>query len=415
LVTCGTEGDTRPLSALCRALLDAGHDARLLADRGTLGTALSLGISTTALAGDIKGILQPSGSISNVVATGSGFRSVANALARIANANAEAWMREAVAAGEGCDAIIVSGLAAFVGLSAAEHLRVEAIGTGLIPITPTKAFPSPFLPPRFVPRVLNRVSHELVNGMLWRAFRKATNAARVKVCGLAPRRKGWHSHPMLYGMSPSLLPRPGDWPDNAHVCGQWIPPSPDWSPPQTLSDFLAAGEAPLYVGFGSMLGFDPGRLLKELIAAVAGRRALFYPGWSGVDTSALPANFFVVGDTPHSWLFPRTSLVVHHGGSGTAHSATRAGVSSVVVPFVADRHFWADRLKQIGVAAEAVNGKDLSARDLASSIERAGSDVVRSRVCAVGERMRAENGLANATAAIEEMMAGRSAKSASVR
>ena len=66
VVTYGTEGDTRPLAALCRALLDSGHDARLLADRGTLATAQSLAIPTTPLAGDIKGILQPGGSLSNV-------------------------------------------------------------------------------------------------------------------------------------------------------------------------------------------------------------------------------------------------------------------------------------------------------------------------------------------------------------
>jgi len=405
-VTYGTEGDARPLSALCRALLDRGHDARLFADRATLSSAESLGVPTTALAGDIRGALQPSGSISAVVGKGSSFTGTANALAGIANANAEAWMRGVVAAGRGCDAIIVSGLAAFIGLSAAEYLRVKAIGTGLIPITPTKAFPSPFLPPKSVPRFLNRASHRLVNWMLWRAFRKATNAARMKVCGLAPRRQGWSAHPMLYGLSPSVLPRPDDWPDNAHVCGQWIPPSPDWTPPQPLNDFLAAGEPPLYVGFGSMVGFDQRRLFRELVAALAGRRALFNPGWSGADTSELPANFFVVGDAPHDWLFPRTSLVIHHGGSGTSHSATCAGIPSVVVPFAGDQYFWADRLKQIGVAPQALNGRSLRAQDLARSIEWAQTDAMHSRARAVGERMRAEHGLANATAALERLTSG---------
>jgi sterol 3beta-glucosyltransferase len=31
-LTYGTEGDTRPMAALCRALQDAGHDVSLLAD-----------------------------------------------------------------------------------------------------------------------------------------------------------------------------------------------------------------------------------------------------------------------------------------------------------------------------------------------------------------------------------------------
>ena len=142
-----------------------------------------------------------------------------------------------------------------------------------------------------------------------------------------------------------------------------------------------------------------------MIAAVAGRRVLFNPGWSGMDMSELPSHFFVVGDMPHGWLFPRTSLVVHHGGSGTTHSAARAGVPSVVVPFVGDQHFWADRLRQLGVAPVAVGVADLRARDLARSIELAEGDSMRSRAHAIGASMRAENGLANATAAIEAIVA----------
>ncbi len=206
----------------------------LLADRATLCSAESLGVRTTALSGDIKGTLQPGGSISNVVDKGSSFTSIANALAGIANANAEAWMREVIAAGEGCDAIIVSGLAAFIGLSGAEHLHVKAIGTGLIPITPTKTFPSPFLPPGLVPRFLNSESRA---GQLDAVARISHGHQRGadKGCGLPSRRNGWRTHPMLYGVSPSLVPRPEDWPDNAHVCGQWIPPSPGWSPPATAT------------------------------------------------------------------------------------------------------------------------------------------------------------------------------------
>ena len=403
VVTYGTEGDARPLAALCGALLNSGHEPRLLADRGTLGAAESLGISTTALAGDIRAALQPNGSIAGVVAKGSGFASVATALARIANASAESWMKEIVAAGRDCDAVVVSGLAAFVGLSAAEYLRVKAIGTGFIPITPTSEFPSPFLPPT-LPHFLNHASHVMVNGILWHAFRKATNAARARVCGLPPRRKGWTSHPMLYGISPSLVPRPNDWPDNALLCGQWVPPAPQWSPPRALSEFLAAGEPPMYVGFGSMSGFDRPQLLNALIGAVAGRRALFYPGWSGVHRDELPDNFFLIGDTPHGWLFPKTSLVIHHGGSGTSHSAARAGVPSVVVPFTGDQHFWASRLTRIGVAPEAVKGRRLRAAALARGIESAGNEGVRSNARAVAERMREETGLRSAVAAIEAIL-----------
>lgn len=404
VVTYGTEGDTRPLAELCRALADAGHDARLLADAATLGSAAALGVAATGLPGDIRGAIRAN---TDLVGKGGGFADTAKVLAHIVNANTDAWMRATVEAGQGCDAVIVSGLTSFVGLSAAEHFRVPAIGAAMIPMVPTREFASPFLRPALVPGWLNRPSHRLVNTLLWRAFRNATNAARAAVCGLPPQRKLWEGHAMLFGVSPSLLPRPADWPANVLVCGQWLSPAADWSPPPALAAFLAAGAPPIYVGFGSMAGFERRTLLRETVAAIAGRRALFYPGWSGVTAADLPANFCVVGDTPHGWLLPRTSLVIHHGGAGTTHSAARAGVPSVVVPFAGDQFFWADRLRRAGVAPAAVPAKNLRAAPLARAIAVAETEALRARSAAVGAGMAAENGLRAATTAIAAMLRAR--------
>ena len=397
VLTYGTDGDTRPLAALSRALMDAGHEAHLLADGATLGTATALGVPATPIAGDIRKALQPGSGLFEK----NSANHTARELARIANENAEHWLRTAVQIGKGCDALILSGLAGFVGLSAAEHLRVKAIGTGLFPLTPTADFASPFLPPGKLPRMLNRVTHHLINGVLWRSFRKATNEARARVCSLPPRKSLWVGHPMLYGVSPALLPRPADWPSNALICGQWLTPAKQWNPPKPLDQFLAAGAPPIYVGFGSMGGMDPKHLLQSVVAGVDGRRALFYPGWSGVNTADLPANIFVVGETPHDWLLPRCSVAVHHGGSGTSHSAARAGIPSVVVPFAGDQPFWADRLHAAGVAARLPGWKALNATTLAESIRYAERDDVRSRARAMGEKMRTEDGLATAVRAIE--------------
>ncbi|MDY6945615.1 MAG: glycosyltransferase [Pseudomonadota bacterium] len=402
ILTYGTEGDTRPLAALGRALMDAGHAVHLLADGATLGTAAALGVPATSLSGDIREALRPGGRASELLEKNA-FSSTAAELARIANNNAEAWLRAAVAAGKGCDAVIFSGLAGFIGLSAAEYLGVPAIGTGMFPITPTAEFPSALLPPGKIPRLFNRLSHHVVNGLLWRAFRKATNAARARVCNLPPQKSLWVGHPALYGVSPALLPRPADWPDNALVCGQWLAPAKQGAAPAMLSEFLAAGDAPIYVGFGSMGGFDPRHMLQSIIGALAGRRALLYPGWSGADTSQLPANICVVGDTPHDWLLPQTAMAIHHGGSGTTHSAARAGVPSVVVPFVGDQPFWADRIYRAGVGARLAGWQALNPESLADSIRFAERDDVRSRACAMGKRMRAEDGLAAAVQAIEKL------------
>lgn len=404
VATYGTEGDARPFAALCRGLMDAGHEARLLADAATLGSAETLAVPTTALAGDIRGTLDPDQAIAGVVTGGGGFNATARALAKIANANAESWLRTIVEAGEGCDAVLVAGLAAFVGLSAAEYLGVRGIGSGMIPITPTAAFPSAFLPPKWVPRLLNRASHRFVNAMLWKAFRDQTNSARAAF-KLSPRKTVWTGHPMVYGVSPSLLPTPVDWPANAHLCGQWLTRSAAWTPPPALANFLAAGEAPVYIGFGSMTGFDNARLLDALIEAMAGRRALFHPGWSGIDPQALPDNFLAIGDTPHDWLLPRTAAVIHHGGSGTSHSAARAGVPSIVTPFAGDQFFWAERLCRAGVAPAAVDGRHPEAEAFARALDFAATAPVRNRARALGEAMRAEDGVADAVATLERIVA----------
>lgn len=403
VATYGTEGDARPFAALCRGLMDAGHEARLLADAATLGSAQALGVPTSALSGDIRGVLKRNHSIAGVVAKGGGFNQTARALAKIANENAESWLRTIIEAGEGCDAIVVAGLAAFVGLSAADYLGVKSVGSGMIPITPTAAFPSPLLPSKRMPRLLNRVSHHFVNATLWKAFRDNINAARAAF-KLPPRKAVWTGHPMLYGVSPNLLPTPADWPTNVHLCGQWLPRSPEWMPLPSLTSFLAAGEAPIYIGFGSMTGFDNARLLEALFEALAGRRALFHPGWSGIDPKALPNNFFPVGDTPHDWLFPRTAAVIHHGGSGTSHSAARAGVPSIVMPFAGDQFFWAERLRRAGVAPAALDGLRPRAEAFASALDFAATTHARNRARLLGDAMCAENGVVDAVVALERTL-----------
>lgn len=390
IITYGTEGDTRPLAALGHALMQAGHEVELLGDGSTLGIAQTLGVPSRALAGDIRATIAADGAM----------RDITRNLANLTIAHSSDWLHQAIDAGHGCDAVIASGLAALVGLSAAEALRVPAIGAMLIPISPTSAFASPFLP--FTPpRLFNHASHTLFGRLSWRLFRKATNRARAQA-GLPPRRSLWTDHPMLYGVSPALVPRPGDWPDNAHVCGQWVPPlAATFAPSEALLAFLDAGEPPVYVGFGSMAGFDNTRLADAVIGAVGQRRALFNAGWSGIDAARLPLNFHAVGHVPHDWLLPRCAMAIHHGGSGTTHSACRAGIPSVIVPFAGDQSFWNARLRDAGVMAHALKGASITPARLREAIAFADSGDARRHAAELGRPMRQEDGCATAVGWVE--------------
>ena len=393
LLSYGTEGDTRPLAALGHALVGAGHSVELLAEASSLALPRALGLPCTALAGDIRAAIAGDGSP----------RDINRSVATLAVQHTGDWMRQALDAGRDCDAVVVSGLTAFVGLSVAEALRVPVVGAMLIPISGTREFPSPFLP--FTPpRAFNHASHWIFSRLTWLLFRGATNRAR-REAGLPPRRRIWDDHPMLYAISPALVPRPADWHDNAHVCGQWIPPVPGWTPEPALRAFLEAGEPPVYVGFGSMGGFDRERLTDAVVAAVDGRRALFNGGWSAIDPARLPANFHPVGNVPHDWLLPRCALAIHHGGSGTTHSACRAGIPSVVVPFAGDQFFWGARLRAAGIMREALRGRSVTGTQLRAAVAFAGSAEATANAARIGERMRGEDGCATGVALVERYAA----------
>lgn len=401
-LTYGTEGDTRPMAMLCRGLIDAGHDVQLLSDGSTLSSAAALGVPHAALAGDIQE------DVVALLARGNSTRAASSGLARMAHRHVAEWTRQADDAAAGCDAVLTGGLAAFVGISVAERHGIPVIGTGMIPITPTRAFPSPFLPPGWTPRLFNRPSHQLATWLIWQQFRGPVNATRRALLDLPPTHAPSIDAPMLYGVSPSLVPTPADWPADHVICGQWrLPDTVAWSPDAALQAFLAAGPPPVYLGFGSMTGFDRETVLASLLRMLGGRRVLLSPGWSGLPDLALPDTVHPVGPVPHEALFPLTALVIHHGGSGTTHSACRAGVPSMVMPFAADQFFWADRLHRLGVAPAALSSRRQDDAVLSRALAVAEQPDVRRRAAELGTRMARENGVAMAVATVQGLLGRR--------
>jgi len=110
----------------------------------------------------------------------------------------------------------------------------------------------------------------------------------------------------------------------------------------------------------------------------------------------------VLESVPHAWLFPRVSAVVHHGGSGTTGSGLRAGVPSVLVPHMSDQPFWAERVQELGVGPRPIPRRQLTAVRLAAAITSAVTDTdMGARAAALGERIRAEDGIGQAVGIIE--------------
>jgi sterol 3beta-glucosyltransferase len=309
--------------------------------------------------------------------------------------------------------VIVHHPKCLAGPHMAEALGVPGVLSLPLPFsTPTRAFPLPLLGNASLPGWANRLSYTLARattilyGRVINDFRRRVGLGAIGRLADPLRNPDGSPVTVLYPYSRHVVPVPTDFPPSAHVTGYWfLPYDPAWRPDVRLVDFLAAGEPPVYVGFGSM-GFGKGadeRRDAVLRALAAHRlRGVVATGWGGLTAGDAPSDDVLVVDAvPHDWLFDRVAAVVHHGGAGSTAAGLRAGKPSLVCPFLGDQPFWGARVHALGAGPAP-----LPARKLAAGLTERLGDLVRSpeyrpRAADVGERIRGEDGLGRGVAAIE--------------
>jgi UDP:flavonoid glycosyltransferase YjiC (YdhE family) len=322
------------------------------------------------------------------------------------------------AACEGSDAIIGHWLLSPLGLSMAAKLGVPYIEADVKPIVPTREFPMTVLPPLPLGGSFNRLSHLLFEKAMWQMQRTSINTLRTQRLGLPPEPLlGYHGRLRgslrlrLCGASPHVLPRPAGWPEHVHMTGYWtLPDDPAYEPPAALVAFLESGPPPVYVGFGSMPSADPAAVTGLIVRALelAGQRGVLYAGWGGMSRAVLPDSVLMIDSVPHSWLFPRMAAVVHHGGAGTTAAGLRAGVPTIVLPQMGDQAFWGRRVHLLGAGPAPIPRQKLTAGRLAEAIRAAVSNAeIKHNAAALGEALRAEDGVGKAVEIITGLIRGR--------
>lgn len=410
LIAPGSRGDVQPYVALGKGLKEAGHTINVLASPDFENLITSFGLEFADMGGSVEAVAQ---NMQDLLEQGNLLK-ILSTMGKAAQQLAPQAAASGLAACQGSD-LIVGGLAGlFVGLALSEKLDIPFVQAYLYPFTPTRALPSVLtpLPQTRLTAWANGLSHRLAQQMMWQTTRSADNKARAQVLQMAPT-PFWgpfgalqrQAQPILYGYSPQVVPRPKDWGDYIHVTGYWfLEPPAEWEPPTDLLNFLQSGPPPIYIGFGSMTSSKAGETADLVLQALArtGQRGVLYAGWGGLSKENLPETVFMIGSMPHSWLFPRMGAVVHHGGAGTTAAGLWAGVPSIVTPFMGDQPFWARRVYELGVGPRPIPRQRLTVDGLAESIRSALSDrAMQTRAAALGERIRAENGVAQAVAVIE--------------
>jgi vancomycin aglycone glucosyltransferase len=314
-------------------------------------------------------------------------------------------------ASERADLIVGSGVQVAAG-SVAEWRDVPYANVAFCPC----AVPSSIAPP---PTVRSQTLPPLVNWLLWQvgrpianlALRGPINAGRARL-GLRPLDSVMRyltGRGVIVAADRDLAPVGDDAPSATVMTDAWI-----WNEPSDLDPrvdaFLELEPAPIYFGFGSMISRNVPALAAHAVTAARalGRPAIIAGGWAGLDRHVRDADdVLTVQAVPHSRVFPRVSLAVHHGGAGTTTAAARAGVPQVLLPHILDQYYWAHRIGELGLgprglAVDLVNADVLTDR-LSTALADPG---IREAAATFAPAIASRNGVFDAVDCLEQLVRG---------
>lgn len=403
IIAPGSRGDVQPYIALGKGLQNAGHYIRLVSHSNFETLVTSYGLEFWSFGNDVKDAVENS-EMRELTEKGN-FLLLMAKMAKEAEREALRFAEGGLLASQGMDVVLAGIGGLFIGTAIAEKLHMPLVQAYVFPFTPTKDFSSVLTPK--LPTVFNRLSHHLARQLMWQGFRSADGIARKEALNIpsAPflgpyDSRSTNNMPVLYGFSPSVISTPSDWNGNTHITGYWfIDETEDWQPPVALLDFLKSGPPPLYIGFGSMSNRNPEQTADLVIQALAmtNQRAILLSGWSGLQKTNVSDSILMVDSIPHSWLFPRVSAVIHHGGASTVAAGLRAGVPSIIIPFFGDQPFWGQRIADLGVGTKPIPRKKLTAEKLANAIrEVVTNQEMRQRAEKLGKQIQSEDGIKSA-------------------
>ena len=410
IITNGSRGDVQPYLALARGLLDRGHTVTIATLAHFRDLAERYGIDFRPLHQEPffrivkelrKGVLRSPRAIVD------GIRG-----------EFEAAFDEWLAATEGADLIVAHPLVA-AAPDIAEARRIPLVVASVTPaLCPTGEFPHALVSGVSRGAAVNRATFHAAAAVTipvdavrrrWRRARLGLSTPLVPMTGDAR----WPLH-HLHGHSPLVLSRPRDWPDRYSVDGFWrLPERPHDELPPDLERFIASGEAPVYVGFGSMVVCPPEHTRTILDALMAKGCRAIVARCSGALRMDIAREYdpgrvhpLDGGDVSFDALFARVAAVVHHAGIGTMAIAMRAGKPQICCPFRFDQPFWAERARRIGIAPEPLPIARMSVEGLRRRLDAVLGDTACARAAQrLQTHILQEDGVAVSVARLERLVA----------
>ena len=410
MISIGSTGDVKPYIHLGHALEKSGYNVTIVSFAYFEKMITQAHLKFVPLTGDVHSFMQEA--VSSGVVGVQYLRSVCNTLKE----TAPIMVEEMWEACKDADCIIASYFGK-IAQSVAEKKNIPFIQTQYFPMDKREDIPMSSVPMLKMGKYYNLLSYDLGYALIsilekyyLKAWREKHNMPKRKIEGQPKYFQNGHDIPVLFGVSPLIMPRSKYYKANMHVVGFLLNQNQNENNEpvsKELVDFInAEKEKPVYIGFGSMQGSQAKSTLNIVTEVInkTGIRAVISGGWAGIE-NVNNSLIHVCSFVNHEWLFSQVKAVVHHGGIGTVATGLRAGKPTLIIPFGGDQVIWGSRIETLGLGPAPIPIDKLTPE----TFEKALVDLLENKGYKVAcEEMQPylekENGIENAVKCIKETL-----------
>ena len=220
----------------------------------------------------------------------------------------------------------------------------------------------------------NKLTYDLANFGLVKTISGSQKwLSRQKRIKTKEIRKELSEERAIYTISPSLFNRPEYWNENLQVLGYHERKKTiNWEPSIELMSFLKNHSKVILVTFGSMVNTNPPEKTEIILDILEqnGIPAIINTASGGlVQPRDYNKEFFqFVTRIPYDWIFPKLYAVIHHGGSGTTHTAIKYGCASLIIPHIFDQYIWNKIVFEKGLGPLGIDVSQISVKNLEQKI-----------------------------------------------
>jgi UDP:flavonoid glycosyltransferase YjiC (YdhE family) len=398
LVTRGSQGDVYPYLALASALSNRGHDLTISVPRLFEEQTKTTGLNY---------YLQAEDDIAGMIGGKPSTRALLDWTRRVIDSQ----FAELIPRLKDHDLFICSNTE-FAAPSIAEYCDIPLIRTAYAPLIPGSRVPPAVFPINPIRRFV-ALQWKILNSGLNLMVKKTLNQNRARLNRAPIKDQGEyapsHSHNYLM-MSQYLGETDPDWNYAWDIGGYCFN---DKFPYNEIAyrnflEFVRKDSRPvLFFTLGSCTDDERNTFCERLyrICRNYDYKLVVGCGWwkTGAHLHNEERIFLLDTAVPHVLIFPHCDGIIHHGGSGTTHSAARAGKPQLVAPLLLDQFYWGSRISALGAGPQSVKLGRISEATLEKRVlDLMTNPSYKEKAAALGEKIRSEGGVQGMCGFIEK-------------